>query len=219
MRRFAVAAVSCALAVLLLATAASGRDPRLEKLQLRATDVALAKRITLRQGDVGAAWSPIRIPNGSGERLVCPGFNPDFSRFTISGKASSGFTRTGGASILSSVEVYESRADAIGDFRAGAKPIVANCLKRWLERELNAGALVKVSVPFARVVAAPRVGDRRIAYRTVARLEAASTQLDVYLDVVVVQRGRSIAALFFTGPKQSLPAQAQIASSVAARMR
>ena len=122
-------------------------------------------------------------------------------------------------SILSSVEVYESRADAIGDFRMGAKPIVANCLKRSLERQLKASPLVKVSVPFARVVAAPPVGDRRIAYRIVARLKAASTQLDVYLDVIVVQRGRSIAALFFTGPKQSLPAQAQIASSVAARMR
>jgi len=218
MRGSAVSAVLCALA-LLLATAAFGRDPGLEKLQLRAADVALAKRVTLRQQDVGVSWGAIRIPNGSGERLVCPGFNPDFSRFTISGKASSGFTRTGGASILSSVEVYESRADAIGDFRMGAKPIVANCLKRSLERQLKASPLVKVSVPFARVVAAPPVGDRRIAYRIVARLEAASTQLDVYLDVVVVQRGRSIAALFFTGPKQSLPAQAQIASSVAARMR
>jgi hypothetical protein len=217
MRRFTVATALCVLS-LLVATAASGRDPRLEKVQLRAADVALAKRITLKQGDVGASWRPVRIPNSSGERLVCPGFNPDFSRFTISGKASSGFTRTDGASIASSVEVYESRADAIGDFQVGAKPIVASCLKRSLERELKVGALVEVSVPFARVVAAPRVGDRRIAYRIVARLEAASTQLDVYLDVVVVQRGRSIAAFFFTGPKQPLPGQAQIVSSVAARM-
>ena len=218
MRRFAVAAVLCAL-TLLLATAASGRDPGLEKLQLRAADVALAKRITLRQRDVGASWRAIRIPTSSGERLVCPGFNPDFSRFTISGKSSSGFMRTGGASIFSSVEVYESRADAIGDFRVGAKPIVATCLKRSLERELEASALVEVSFPFAGVVASPGVDDKKIAYRIVARLEAASTQLDVYLDVVVVQRGRSIAALFFTGPKQPLPGQAQIASSVAARMR
>ena len=218
MRRFAVAAALCALS-LIVATAASGRDPRLEKVQLRAADVALAKRITLKQGDVGAAWRSVRIPSSSGERLVCPGFNPDFSRFTITGKASSGFTRTNGASIASSVEVYESQADAIGDFQVGAKPIVANCLKRSLERELDVGALVEVSVPFARVVAAPRVGDRRIGYRIVARLEAATTQLDVYLDVVVVQRGRSIAVLFFTGPKQPLPGQAQIVSSVATRMR
>ena len=218
MRRFAAVAVLLVLS-LVVATAASSRDPRLEKLQLRAVDVAVAKRITLKQGDVGASWRQTRIPTSSGERLVCPGFNPDLSRFTITGQASSGFTRTSGASIFSSVEVYESPADAIGDFRVGAKPIVANCLKRSLERQLKASALVKVSVPFAGVVPAPRVGDRRIAYRIVARLETSNTQLDVYLDVVVVQRGRSIAALFFTGPKQSLPGQAQIASSVAARMR
>ena len=218
MRRFAAVAVLLVLS-LLVATAASGRDPRLEQLRLRAADVALAKRITLKQGDVGASWRPTRIPSGSGERLVCPGFNPDLSRFTISGQASSGFTRANGASIVSSVEVYESRADAIGDFHAGAKPIVASCLKRSLEQELNVGGLVEVTVPFARVVAAPRVGDRRIGYRIVARLAAATTQLDVYLDVVAVQRGRSIAAFFFTGPKQPLPGQAQIVSTVVARMR
>ncbi len=218
MRRFAVAVVLCAL-TLLLATAASGRDPRLEKVQLRAADVALAKRTTLKQNDVGASWRPTQIPAGSGERLVCAGFNPDLSRFTISGKASSGFTRTNGASIVSSVEVYVSRADAIGDFQTGAKPIVANCLKRSLEKKLNAGGLVHATVPFARVVAAPRVGDRRIAYRIVARLEAATRQVDIYLDVIVVQRGRSIVAFFFTGPNQSLPMQAQIVSTAAARMR
>lgn len=218
MRRFAAAAVLFVLS-LLVATAASGRDPRLEKVQLRTADVALAKRITLKQGEVGTSWRPTQIPDSSGKRLVCPGFNPDLSRFTITGKASSGFTRTNGAAIISSVEVYGSRADAVGDFQTGAKPIVASCLKRSLERDLNAGGLVQVSVPFARVVAAPRVGDRRIAYRIVARLEAASTQVDVYLDVVVVQRGRSIVAFFFTGPTQPLPGQARIVSAVAARMR
>jgi hypothetical protein len=218
MRRVTAVAVLVVVS-LLLATGASGRDPRLERLQLRAADVALAKKVTLKQGDVGASWRPTRIPNSSGKRLVCPGFNPDLSRFTISGQASSGFTRTNGASIISSVEVYESRADAIGDFQTGAKPIVANCLKRSLEKELNAGGLVQATIPFARVVAAPRVGDRRIAYRIVARIEAANMQLDIYLDVVVVQRGRSIAAFFFTGPRQSLPGQAQIVSSAAARMR
>jgi hypothetical protein len=218
MRHFAAAAILCILS-LLVATSASGRDPRLEKLQLRAADVALAKRFTLKHGDVGASWRPTRIPDSSGEKLVCPGFNPDLSRFTITGKASSGFTRANGASILSSVEVFESRADAIGDFQVGAKPIVASCIKRSLEREINVGGLVEVSVPFARVVASPRVGDRRIAYRIVARLETASTRVDLYLDVVVVQRGRSIGAFFFSGPKQPLPGQAQIVSAAAARMR
>jgi hypothetical protein len=217
-RRIAAVCVLLVLS-LLLATAASGRDPRLERVQLRAADVALAKRITLKQSDVGASWRSTRIPKSSGERLVCPGFNPDFSRFTISGKATSGFTRGDGASIMTSVEVYTSRTDAIGDFQTGAKPVVATCLKRSLEKELNASGLVEATVPFAGVVAAPRVGDRRIAYRIVARVAAGSTQLDLYLDVVAVQRGRSIAAFFFTGPRQSLPGQSRIVSSVVARMR
>ncbi len=116
-------------------------------MQLRAADVALAQRITLKQRDVGASWRPTRIPDREGQRLTCPGFNPDLSRFTISGKANSGFTQTTGASIISTVEVYESRPDAIGDFQTGAKPIVARCLKRSLERELNAGGLIQVKVP------------------------------------------------------------------------
>jgi hypothetical protein len=218
MRRFAAVAVLLVLS-LLVATVAAGRDPRLERVQLRAADVALAQRITLKQRDVGASWRPTRIPDSTGQRLICPGFNPDFSRFTITGKANSGFTQTSGASIISSVEVYESRADAIGDFQTGAKPIVARCLKRSLEQELNAGGLVQVKIPVARVVAAPRVGDRRVAYRILARVEAASARLDLYLDVVVIQRGRSIAAFFFTGPSQPLRGQAQIVKAAAARMR
>lgn len=218
MRRFAATAVLLLLS-LLVATAASGRDPRLEQVQLRAADVALAQRITLKQRDVGASWRPTRIPNTGGQRLTCAGFNPDLSRFTISGKANSGFTQPTGESIISTVEVYESRADAIGDFQTGAKPIVARCLKRSLERELNAGGLIQVKIPVARVVAAPRVGDRRIGYRILARVEAASARLDLYLDVVVVQRGRSIAAFFFTGPSRPLQGQARIVSAAAARMR
>lgn len=218
MRRFSAVAVLLVLS-LLVANAASGRDPRLERVKLRAADVALAQRISLKQSDVGASWRPTRIPDTGGQRLTCPGFNPDFSRFTISGKASSGFTQATGASIISTVEVYESRADAIGDFQTGAKPIVVRCIKQSLERDLNAGGLIQVKVPFARVVAAPRVGDRRVAYRIVARIEAANTPVDLYLDVVVVQRGRSIAAFFFTSPSRPLPGQARIVSAAAARMR
>jgi hypothetical protein len=218
MRHFAATTVLLVLS-LLVATAASGRDPRLERVKLRAADVALAQRITLKQRDVGASWRPTRIPDIGGQRLTCVGFNPDLSRFTITGKANSGFTQPTGASIISTVEVYESRADAIGDFQTGAKPIVARCLKQSLERELNAGGLIQVKIPVARVVAAPRVGDRRVAYRILARVEAASARLDLYLDVVVVQRGRSIAAFFFTGPSRPLQGQARIVSSAAARMR
>jgi hypothetical protein len=177
----------------------------------------LAKRIALKAGEVGAGWRSTSVPN-SDQQLQCPGFNPNLSRFTITGKASTAFVQSTGSSIASVVEVYESRADAAGDFRAAATPAVARCLRFALEREFSNGP-VPVRVRSARVVAAPRVGERRIAYRVVASIDLGSAPLNVYFDVVVVQRGRSIAALFFTGVVRPLPRQARLATAVASRMR
>jgi hypothetical protein len=205
------------LASLLLVATAGARDPRLEQVKLNAADNALAKRIALKPRDVGAAWRSTTVPD-SDEQLQCPGFNPNLSRFTITGKATRAYTQPTGASIVSAVEVYESRADAVGDFRAAATPAVARCLKIALEREFGAGA-VPVRVRSARVVPAPRVGDRRIAYRVIASLTAGGTSLNVYFDVVVVQKGRSIVALFFTSPLRPLARQSRLATTVASRMR
>ena len=205
------------LAALAAAATAVARDPRLEQVRLNAADNALARKVTLRQADVGRTWRKTPLPD-SNQQLTCPGFSPNLSRFTITGKAQSAFARATGASIVSAVEVYESRADAVGDFRAAAVPAVARCLRYALERQFSASA-VPIRVRSARVVRAPRVGDRRIGYRVIAGLEGGAQQLNIYVDVVVAQRGRSIVALFFTAVQQPLPGQARIAAAVASRMR
>jgi hypothetical protein len=209
--------VPIVLLAFVLATTAAARDPRLEQLRLNPADNALAKRIVLNAADVGAGWRKTRVPE-SNEPLRCPGFNPDLSRFTVTGKAKTAFTQPTGASIASAVEVYESRADAIGDFRTAAKPALARCMKLMLEREFGAAG-VPVRVRSARVVSAPRVGDRRIAYRVIAGLNAGGATLNLYFDVVVLQKGRSIAALFFTSPGARLPRQSSLTAAVASRMR
>jgi hypothetical protein len=200
-----------------LATTAAARDPRLEQLRLNAADNALAKRIALKAADVGAGWRKTRVPD-SNEPLRCPGFNPDLSRFTVTGQAKTAFTRPTGASIASAVEVYESRADAAGDFKTAATPALARCLRVMLQREF-AAAGVPLHVRSARVVPAPRVGDRRIAYRAIAAFSAGGPTLNVYFDVVVVQKGRSIAALFFTSPGARVARQSSLTAAVASRMR
>lgn len=205
------------LFALALAATAVARDPRLEQLRLNAADNALARRIALKPTDVGVGWRKTSLPD-SDEPLRCPGFNPNLSRFTVTGRAKTAFTQPTGASIASAVEVYESRADAVGDFKAAATPAVARCMKLMLEREFGATA-VPVRVRSARVVPAPRVGDRRIAYRVLAGLTAGGVTLNVYFDVLVVQKGRSIAALFFTSPVKRLPRQSSLAVTVASRMR
>lgn len=214
-RRVALAAA--VVASLACAVTAAARDPRLEQLRLNAADNALARKIAVKQSEVGPGWRKVAIPD-SNEQLTCPGFNPNLSRFTITGKATTAYSQPTGASVVSAIEVYESRADAAGDFRAAATPAVARCLKFALEREFAAGS-VPVRVRSARVVAAPRLGDRRIAYRVVAGIDTGAQVLNVYFDVIVIQRGRSIAALFFTAPLRPLPRQRPLAARVASRMR
>jgi hypothetical protein len=215
MRRLALIPL-LVLSLFVVATAAA-RDPRLEQVRLNAADNALAKRIALTPRDVGVGWRSTTVPD-SDDQLNCPGWSPNLSRFTITGKATRAYTQPTGASIVSAVEVYESKADAAGDFKAAATPAVARCLKLALEREFGNGA-VPVRVRSAKVVPAPRVGDRRIAYRVIASLNAGGTLLNVYFDVIVVQKGRSIVALFFTAPMKPLARQSRLAATVASRMR
>jgi hypothetical protein len=218
MRRRFVGLVLVLLAVLAVAGAAFAGDPRSEQVRLRAADVALAKRVTASQRDVGRAWTKIALPPSKGERMTCPGFDPDFSAFTITGKAASAYAQRTGASVVSTVEVYESRADAVGDFRVGARPQVAQCLRRVLQQELASSPLA-TKVVSARVVGAPRVGERRIAYRLVATLEGLGQKVTIYLDVVAMQRGRSVVALMFTSPQRPSAQRAAVSAAVAARMR
>jgi hypothetical protein len=198
-----------------VAGAALARDPHDEQVRLRAADVALAKRIVLSQKDVGYAWKRESIV-GDHANPKCPGFDPDFSAFTITGKAKTVYKQPSGATVASSVEVFRSRSDAVGDFRAGARPELALCIRTLLERELS-GSGLPMRVVSSAVVAAPRVGERRIAYRTIARIDAA--HVNVYLDWVIVQRGRSIFALTFMTPHKPPAARDQLAAKVASRLR
>jgi len=214
-RRVLIAALLLALT---LVGAALARDPRAEQVRLKPADVALANRIALKTADLGAGWSKQAIPAGEDSGMKCPEVDPDFSKFTITGKARSAFVEQTTTQVLSSIEVYESRSDAVGDFRLGAKPQLAKCLRREIERELSRTGL-PMRVASARVVPAPRVGENRIAFRVVAKIETPAARASIYADVIAFQRGRSIAVLSFTAPFKPYAREAKVAAAVASRMR
>jgi hypothetical protein len=213
-RRVVIAALLLALAVV---GGAIARDPRAEQIRLTPADVALAKRIALKPGDLGAGWTKKAFPAGN-QRLHCPEFNPDFSAFTITGKAGTAYSDALSAQLISTVEVYKSRQDAVGDFKLGAKPELATCLRRDLNRQFAATGL-PIRVTSARVVPAPRVGDERIAYRVVASVDATTAKTNIYADFVAFQRGRSIALLSVMTLSKPYPATGRLATAVASRMR
>ena len=216
MRRLTLAML---VAALLPASAWATRHPHAEKLQLTKAGKKLAQQAVLRRSDIGPDWTAIALPSGN-SNLSCPNFDPDLSGFTINGKASSSFVQSGLAQVSSSTEVYASQAQAAGDFRAGARPELAQCLRYAIQNEFSKSASgTKATVLSSRMVRAPRVGERSAAYRVILELQANKLVFKAYSDFLVIQRGRTIAALGFTGIDTPVPSQTFYGRIVAGRMR
>ena len=216
-------AIAFALLLLLVgaAAASAGTDPHAERVRLNAADTAFARRITLHRADLTPGWKQVASPSDDGERLSCSYFDPDFSAFTITGKATTSFSHPSGGTVVSRIEVYASRADAVGDFRLGARPAGVRCLRTSLARELAGPASngVKMTVRTSRMLAAPHVGERSIAFRIVAEIGTRAQHVPIYLDVLAAQRGRSITMLLFAALNRPITGQATLARLVDTRAR
>ena len=208
------------LVAVVTATAAVAANPRSEKIRLRPADVALAKRAVLRQGDVGPDWARVTTSRKTDSQFACSSFQPDFSSFTITGQASASFLSSPpGAEIDSTVAVFLTKAQAVSDFRRGAKPQLAGCLADQVRRAFRSYPKgVRGTVLSSRMVKAPWLGERSAAYAITARLSGNSNSLPVFVDVIAVQRGRSIAVLVFTGIRSRLPSRQYYAASVTIRL-
>jgi hypothetical protein len=205
-RPWLVAALLAAAAVVASAPAAAG-DGHRERERLTARDMTRASTVALRPP----------VPAGSGDTR-CAGFDPDFSHLTITGKARTAFANASGESIVSLVEVYASKRQAVEDFTLGAKPAVARCLRTTLERAVPAAG-VELRVRSSRMQSLPGVGERSAAFRLVADVSAGTVAVPLYLDALVFQRGRTVTALLFTSVRTRLPGQLKLATTVAGRMR
>jgi hypothetical protein len=216
LRRPAVIALLLAGTLLFSAVALAGK-PRLEQKRLRPADMALAKRTTLRTSDLSSGWKQQTPEKSRDELPTCPGVDMDFSGFTITGQASSAFSRSG-ASIDSRVEVFESRSDASRDFRKATTAPVIRCVGRWLREELSK-ELPGARVVTSRLLSRPRVGERAILYRLVMELQTGGAPVRVFVDLLAFQRGRMAVTLTFGSPNAPIRGQLSVGRSVAARAR
>ncbi len=151
--------------------------------------------------------------------MSCPGFDPDFSMFTITGKADAGFAHPSGASVISFSEVYASRAQAIGDFRKGAKPAIARCLRWAFEQETKTKPEpgLTMRVLSSRMLSSPRLGERSASYRMVVSASASGRTFRMYVDMLVFQKGRAIGALMATTAFEPLAGRRTLAARMLAR--
>jgi hypothetical protein len=215
--RFVFAA--CLLVLSLATGALAAGNPRHEQERLNAADTGRAKAMLVRQSDLGPGWRGTAVPKDDSD-LSCPGFNPDLSMFTITGKADAAFGHSTGASVVAFAEIYTTRAQAAGDFRKAAKPAIARCLRWAFEREAKAKPEPGLSlrVLSSQMLASPRLGERSASYRMVVRASGNGRTFRMYMDVLVFQKGRAIGALMATTAFEPLPGRRALASRMLARM-
>jgi hypothetical protein len=212
-------AAALLVALVLVSAAVAATDPRAEKRRLRAADVALAKRTNLKLSELGGGWRSFPASSQSGSTPSCPGYRPDFSHFTITGESVTAFVSSTGSSIVSSVQVYPSRAEAAADFKLGVRPAFSRCLARMFETEIAKGAGGRGTTLSSRMLASPRAGERAAWYRVVGRLTVRGTTIPVHMDFLGVQQGRSQAGLVLTGLGRPQRGQVALMRRLAARMR
>ena len=218
MRRFFVF-VAVGLSALSIAAVAFARDPRDEQERLRPADMQAARAGLIRLGDLNAGWARDKHPDDDDD-TTCPGFDPDFSRFVITGKADAAFKHPAGAWLVSGTEVYASHAHAVGDFRLGARPGLARCLRYMLEHDTakEIDSTVRVKVLTSRMLAAPRLGERSARYQLVARFTGPARALTMYVDLFAFQQGRTIGFLMTMSVSQPIRDGGTLARVMLARM-
>jgi hypothetical protein len=194
----------CAAAVL-TASANGNSGPRAEKLALTPVDTKAAKAATLRPSDLTSVWK-----GGSAKPDNSPpDCNKNFSAFTITGVAEADFTQ-GGAAITSTVQLFPSRQQALGDFRVDTPPGIARCEGTTLRAAVGSSA----KLVFARQVAPPKVGDHAAAYDFAVSVNG----IEFYIDVINFVRGRAYGSLVTLDPGAPLPGATLLAKLMDQRL-
>jgi hypothetical protein len=205
-------AVVLVFGLALAATASAG--PRDEKERLTKADTALARHGLVRQSDL-PGWTALNMPLSHGPR--CRGYNPDFSRFTITGRAGSGFTHGAGTAIGSAVEVYASAAQATGDFAVGTRPAFLSCFSSKLARQF-AKSGVAVSVASQRSSRLTGIGARALSWHIVFRLTVAGRSVRYYVDLYGFRVNRALGSVSFQSLGKPVPRQVALARLMATRL-
>jgi hypothetical protein len=157
----------------------------------------MARSALLRRADLGHGWTsqppPARVP-----KLTCSGFSPSVNGTVQTGAAASPtFAQSSSGPFASSVAyVYAAAPQAVKVWRA----VVTARLMRCVAQSLVAGSGqgVKFTVDRKQTLSLPSIAAQRRGYRVIGTATSTDQQIGVYLDVLVLERGRTIAALSFS---------------------
>jgi hypothetical protein len=194
------------------ATSMNGQQPR---QAIKPAVQARARAISLRAADLpGPHWDTATAA-APPDAIRCSFYKPDQADLTVNGRADSPtFHRADGSDVASSVSVYASAAQARTAFRRVAQPAFPRCLADIFGSGAGTTKVAAGPLPF------PRFGDRSAAFRVSLVVTSFGRKVPVVLDIVIVNRGRVVTAVYFDGVGSAFPAsfEKHVIGRIAARM-
>jgi hypothetical protein len=214
--RVAIAA-GVALVAVGVAAAANPHAPR--KVIVPAVQ-AKAKAINVKLSDLPAAAWKVNPPQQDSGTPRCSYYNPDQSDLTENGDAnSSQFTLASSSFVSSSTSIFKTAAQGRTAYARVVQPKLPLCLAEVFRK--GSGQPRSVTIVSAKARAFPKLAERSNAYRITADFKSGSTAIRVFLDVVVMNRAKVDAVVFFAGIGQAFKDsfERSVTANVAARTK
>jgi hypothetical protein len=171
-----------------------GRERAAPKERLRHTDVTIARKAVLHQADMnGPGW--LRIRPSSEQPPRCASYNPDLSRFTVTGKAQSIFK--GGISYIDSRAALLANAiEAQRYFEARFNPRSLPCVRDAIKRGLAVGGR-QVRALAANYSPAANVGEQTATYVFQYLIAFRGKRFSYPVEVIAFRTSRAVGSLWF----------------------
>jgi hypothetical protein len=209
---------ACAIIVVGALAAPAGAGAAIKRHDTPAGN-AVARAALLRRADFGKGWSSSAGPR-TVPPLTCPRFNPAARGAIEVGDAASPTFRqsSSGPFISQSVYAYGSSAQRAAVWRAVVDPRLVRCVAASLTG--GSGNGVRYSVMGKRLLRIPKLGVAAAGYRVSGTATSQGQSIDVFLDMLVLGSGRTIAALSIASFEQPVARalELRLARTVAERL-
>ena len=164
--------------------------------------LALAQSALLRRADLGRGWSEQSPPPAKPPNLTCPAFNPRVPGAVETGVAASPTFRASaqGPFVSETAHAYATATQERAVWRHIARPHLLRCAAESLRR--GGGSRVRFTVTAKRLLTLPPLPAPARGYRVSGTASTAYQTIDVFLDLFVVGRGQTIAAIVLSSFEQ-----------------
>jgi len=204
----------------IVVSAALADSPREPKKKIVPAVQAKAKLVNVRLSDLPKAGWTAKPPSKSDDSSPrCSYYNPDQSDLTENGDADAPqFTLASGSYITSTTGIFQTAPQGRTAYTRVVQPALPKCLGEIFRK--GTGQAANVTIVSAGPMKFPHLAERSNAYRIAADFKVQSNVVHVFVDVVVMNRGKVDVVVFFAGIGGSFNATVEqsVAAHVAARM-